>query len=281
MREDLMDRLREITPEEQEILSGSGEIDKERYTEKALFVIDSTKLIEKGKLIEMRPHTRFAHFPRHRHNYVELVYMCSGTTTHIINGDEKVVMNAGDLLFFNQSVYHEILPAGEGDIAVNFIILPPFFDRAIRMIEEENVLRDFLISTLSEEASASSYLHIAAADILPVQNLIENLIWMLLDHRHGTNTLCQTTMGLIFLNLSRFADRINQNDPGKKEQAVVFQVLKYIEDHYRAGTLQEVSGTVGLPSYTVSRLLTKYTGSSFKELLQRRKLEQIETFIHK
>lgn len=273
MRQDLLDHLKEITSEEQALLQGSGDIQQELYTSKAAFVIDSQKLLEKGRLIEIRPHTRFAYFPRHRHDYVEMVYMCSGSTTHIINGRERIELRKGDLLFLNQMVYHEILPAGEDDIAVNFIILPAFFDRAITMIERENMLRDFLLSTLSSETS-SSYLHIPAKDILPVQNLIENMIWTLIYQRHGTNTLNQTTMGLLFLNLSLFAERINQSDPGKREQTLVFSILKYIENHYKSGTLAEISASVQLPAYAVSRLLKRHTGLSFKGLLQKRKLEQ-------
>ncbi len=274
MRQELLERLRPITPEERALLNSSGDIRQELYTARAAFVVDSGKLLEKGRLIEMRPHTRFAYFPRHRHDYVEMVYMCSGSTTHIVNGRERILLEEGDLIFFNQAVYHEILPASEGDIAVNFIILPQFFDRAITMFEGKNVLWDFLITTLSQSSSPASYLHIPAREILPVQNLVENLVWTLLDHRSGTETICQTTMGLLFLNLSQFAERINQDDPGKREQAAVSSVLKYIESHYQAGTLAEAAAAVGLPTYTVSRLLTRYTGSNFKELLQRRKLEQ-------
>ena len=273
MRRELIEQLKKITPEERAILQGSGDIRRELYTSRGAFVIDSRKLLEKGRLIEIRPHTRFAYFPRHRHDYVEMVYMCSGTTTHIINGKERIELREGDLLFLNQTVYHEILPAGENDLAVNFIILPPFFDRTVTMIEQENVLRDFILSTLSP-GSTSSYLHIPAKDIVPVQNLIENMIWTLLYQRHGTNTLNQTTMGLLFLNLSLFAERINRNDPARREQALIFSVLKYIESNYRSGTLADASAAVNLPAYTVSRLLKRHTGLNFKELLQKRKLEQ-------
>ena len=273
MRQDLLAHLKKITSEEHELLQGSGGIQQELHTTKTAFVTDSRKLLEKGRLIEIRPHTRFAYFPRHRHDYVEMVYMCSGSTTHIINGKERIELQEGDLLFLNQTVYHEILPAGEDDIEVDFVILPAFFDRAITMVERENMLWDFLLSALSS-GSSSSYLHIPTKDIVPVQNLIENMIWTLIHQRHGTNTLDQTTMGLLFLNLSLFAERINKNDPGQREQTLVFSILKYIESHYKSGTLADISDSVKLPAYTVSRLLKRHTGLNFKELLQKRKLEQ-------
>jgi AraC-like DNA-binding protein len=274
MNHALLDKLREITPEEQAILDGCFDIQKDLYTDKKDFIIDSQFLLSKGKLIDIRPHTRFAHFPRHRHNYVEMVYMCSGSTTHIINDMDKIVLNEGDLLFLNQNVTQEIEAAGETDIAVNFIILPEFFDRAFNMIEQENVLRDFLISTLSQNASLTNYLHFKAKDILPVQNLLENMIWTLIEQKTGTNTINQISMGLLFMNLSAFAENINQNYPNQYEQTLVFSVLKYIETHYKNGTLANIADELNQETYYISRLLKKHTGANFKELLQQRKLQQ-------
>ena len=127
MNQDLLKRLSVITEEEQEFLSGRREIDRTRYTEQSQLIIDSKKMLDQGKLIQIRPHTRFVHFPRHRHNYVEVIYMCQGQTTHIIDGNQ-VVLEEGELLFLNQNAVQEILPAGREDIAVNLIILPEFFD---------------------------------------------------------------------------------------------------------------------------------------------------------
>ena len=274
MRRELLDMLKKITPEEQELLDGSREIRKERYTNRRDFVVDSHLLLEKGRLIEIRPHTRFAYFPKHRHNYVEMVYMCAGTTTHIINSSNELVLKEGDLLFLNQNVYHEILPAGEKDLAVNFIILPEFFDRPISMVERENILRDFLISTLAGDTAINDYLYIKTKGIIPVENLLENMIWTILGRHPMMDTINQTSMGLLLMNLSRFADQIGRSDPQHEEQSLMFSVLDYIEHHYQNGTLAEISELSHLPTYQVSRMLKKRTGKNFKELLQLRRLQQ-------
>lgn len=274
MQQELLEKLQPITEEEQAILKGAQDVRKDLYTSNKDFIIDSQKLLQKGRLIEIRPHTRFIRFPKHRHNYVEMVYMCSGTTTHIINDKETITLQEGDLLFLNQNATQEILPAKEHDIAVNFIILPEFFDHTFSMIEKENILHDFLISALSQDYSRSSYLHFQAKDILPVQNLIENMIWTLIHKKSGTNTINQTTMGLLFMNLSLFADTINQDDPHQYEQNLVFSVLKYIESYYKNGTLAEIAKEINQPPYYISRLLKKHMDSNFKGLLQQRKLQQ-------
>ena len=86
MTQELLQQLEKITPEEERILAGGKTIEKEIYMAEDSNVIDARKLLEAGKLIQVRTHTRFIHFPKHTHNYVEMIYMCSGTTHHIVNG---------------------------------------------------------------------------------------------------------------------------------------------------------------------------------------------------
>lgn len=54
MNQDLLEQLRWITPEEQEILNGRKEINEEIYTQSAGNVFDSHKLLDKYKLITVR-----------------------------------------------------------------------------------------------------------------------------------------------------------------------------------------------------------------------------------
>ena len=174
MNEQLLRELSHITEEEQDILDGKTGIDRTLYSEGSDFVITSEKMLKEGRLIQFRPHTRFVYFPRHTHNYVEMIYMCSGSTTHIINGTE-LILQRGELLILNQHASQEILPAGKEDVAVNFIILPEFFDQTLAMLgSEQSMLRDFVVGCLQTADSPLSYLHFKVSDILPVQNLLEN-----------------------------------------------------------------------------------------------------------
>ena len=192
----ILEELEKITPEEEFILKGNREIEKNRYMSAKDGVIDAAKLLDAGKLIQIRTHTRFIHFPAHTHNYIEVVYMCSGRTHHVINGNH-VILNQGELLFLNQKAVQEIYPAKEKDIAVNFIILPEFFDYGLRMMEtEKNDLREFIVDCLREEKNGAGYLHFKVADVLSIQNLVENLIWTLLN-KQSINLLTNTANRVI------------------------------------------------------------------------------------
>lgn len=273
MDTELLRALSVITEEEQRILDGNGEIETRRYTKRKDLVVDAEQLIQRGKLIQVRPHTRFVHFPKHRHNYIEVIYMCQGTTMHIIDG-HKVLLEEGDLLFLNPHAEQEIFPAKATDIAVNFIILPEFFDTAFSMMgEEENALRDFLIGTLSGNNGLSSYLYFHVSDILPVQNLIENMVWTIFYNMGNKRSCNQITMGLLFLQLLNYMDKMEIGS-GKFQTELTGAVLGYIEEHYRNGSLSELAELLKYDVYWLSREIKKYTGKTYKELLQEKRMNQ-------
>lgn len=273
MHLELIKELSVITEEEQKILDGRDGIDQHLYTEKKELIVDCDKLLKKGKLIQVRPHTRFVNFPKHRHNYVEVIYMCQGSTTHIVDGDQ-VILEEGDLLFLNQNAVQEILPAGEKDIAVNFIVLPEFFDMAFSMMgEEENMLKDFLVGTLCGKNEKVPYLYFHVADVLPIQNLVENMVWTIFYDISNKRSCNQITMGLLFLQLLNYMDKM-ETGSSRFDKELTGVVLNYVEEHYKKGSLSELAGMLGYDVYWLSREIKKRTGKTYKELLQTKRMNQ-------
>ncbi|MBQ6639863.1 MAG: hypothetical protein IJH84_02380, partial [Saccharopolyspora sp.] len=74
-----------------------------------------------------------------------------------------------------QNARQSIEPAGEQDVAVNFIVRPTFFTGTLPYLGgEETPLRRFVVSCLTGE-NETGFLLFHVSDILPIQNLIENL----------------------------------------------------------------------------------------------------------
>lgn len=272
LKKELLDMLRPVTEEERQLLCGSSEIDRSLYMAGGGQVINSRKLLGEGKLITLRPHTRFVRFPAHTHDYIEVVYMAAGTTTHRING-ETVTLGEGELLFLGQNAKQEVLPAGEQDIAVNFIILPEFFDNTLlHLLEgEETPLSRFITDCLTDSSRTAGYLHFEVADVLPVQNLIENLIFTLLHKLPNKRKTNQLTMGLLFLQLLSYTNRLTDQAKGER---VVTEVLRYIEEHYRGGSLTEAAAQLHYDFYWLSREIKHRTGKTYTELVQEKRLSQ-------
>ncbi len=278
MRKEILDMISRLTPEEKQLIAGKNDISKELYTSEDEFVIDSAKLLEKGKLIALRPHTRFAYFPVHRHNYIEMLVMLKGNlTTKIVDGD-TLFLSEGDILLMNRHARHELMPCSQEDIAVNLIILPEFFSRSDISYDRENVLRSFIISSLSEKKRNSDYLLYHTKGMIAVENLLENIIWTLTMGRGGMNQIVNTTMDLLLMNLSALSSD-TLKDMASKGQAVTISALEYIDHNYKNGTLEELAEKTGYSTAYLSRLLKSHTGSNFKQLLQTRKLQQAAYYL--
>lgn len=278
LTEELYKELKKVTKEEERILNGQQEIDKELYMSAPAGneepdIIDAKKLLEEGKLIQVRPHTRFVHFPKHTHNYIEVIYMCAGSTHHVIDG-EDVILREGELLFLNQKAQQEIYPAMEDDIAVNFIILPEFFDYSLKMMgEEKNLLRDFVIDCLKGEYAEAGYMHFKVADVLPIQNLLENLIWTIWNRQPNKRSINQATMGLLFLQLMNHMEHMETNTENRKQKLII-DVLGYIEENYRDGELTRLAGVLNYDVYWLSKEIKKLTGKNYTDLVQEKRLNQ-------
>ena len=267
---EILESLSALTEEERVILSGSRQIDRSLYMDGSRDVISGEKLLEKGKLIAIRPHTRFVAFPEHSHDYVEMVYMCAGETRHTVNGT-PLILREGELLMLGQNARQSIEPAGERDIAVNFIVRPAFFSGTLPFLgEEETPLRRFVVSCLTGENEAG-YLLFHVAKILPIQNLIENLLYTIREDTPNRRSILQMTMGLLFAQLVNHTEALQFET---QEQNAVVSVLRYVEEHYRDGSLTEIAGQLHYELPSLSRLIRQKTGKNYTELLQEKRLSQ-------
>ena len=120
MRKELLDELMIISEEEKKYKSGQSTVEQSLYAKDNLAEIDRKRLLQRGKLITVRPHSRFVDFPEHRHNYVEMMYVVQGSITHYIEGKE-LVLHKGDVLMLNQHVSHAIKRAEYEDIGINLM----------------------------------------------------------------------------------------------------------------------------------------------------------------
>lgn len=290
MNPKLLEQLQKITPEEQSYLDGAKIVQKEIYTsagteeisgkQSRLFEIDAQLFLQKGKLITVRRHSRFVDFPAHRHNYIEILYVCAGTVTHYIEGKE-LVMQQGDLLLLNQHVEHSVRRAEYGDIGINFIALPEFFDIPFHMIKKQNVIADFLVGTLRQNNPLPQYLLFQLQSEKRIANLMENMISSLLNKevQEEEDSINQYSMGLVFLYLLSHMDKLTQNSSQNYQDIVIQSTLKYIDVQYKTANLSQIAQDFHQSLPVLSKLIKKSTGSTFQELLMRKRFQKAVAFL--
>ena len=259
----LIQRLSVVTDEEKRILSGDG-LNKELYTADSDFVVRIDKMM-RGRDVSVRTHTRYVDFPLHKHNYLEVMIVLSGSITHEIHG-EPVTLGEGDILVLNKHVAHSIKRADTPDIGVNIIISDSF----VELLQRE--LSETVFSELAEQNSRpdgkSVYLCFSAKGNKQIANIVENLLFELIEYSADMQILRSTT-SLLFNYLSRKSGKLLRaastlpDRDGRRRSAI----LGYIRSNYRSATLTELSEIMFLTPPYLSKTVAALFGKSFKELL--------------
>ncbi|WP_315110052.1 helix-turn-helix domain-containing protein [Clostridium intestinale] len=273
MNKYIHDKLMALTDEEQRILNGEHEVNKSLYTDNGQFIVDSNKLLRKEELIDIRKHTRFIHFPKHKHNYIEFNYVYQGSLTEIID-EKEVTLKKGELIFLNQYITHEIEPSSEEDIIINFIIKPEFFDYILGLLEKDNIISSFLLTTLYTNYEKGEYLYFKVSDNKEIQSLVERIITELYTPSIMSKATIKLLVGLLIVELVKNSHNIETYSVDNYEKMIIIQCLKYIDDFYQKGNLFEIANKLNQPHYKLSKLIKKQTKMTFKELLQEKKLSK-------
>ena len=105
------------------------------------------------------------------------------------------------------------------------------------------------------------------------KNLIENMVWTIFYDISNKRSSNQITMGLLFLQLLNYMDKMEAG--GRKfDTEIIANVYRYIEDHFKEGTLSELAVEMKVDVYWLSREIKKKSGKTYKELLQEKRMQQ-------
>lgn len=271
MDQKLVERFGALTAEEERILSGAP-LEKGEYTQGKSPVFSSSRLLPPSRMIALRKHTRFVDFPPHSHDYIEILYMLSGETTHEMPDYPPLTLRAGELLMINCHAVHSIRRCGEGDIGVNFIIRPSLFDDALALVGSSNALGCFLLDAFGRGERSVPYLHFKVADVPSVQRLMESVLYRLLETQDVHQRTLKAAMNLLLLDLLDHTAYLSM--PDRRGNALVLAVLEEIEQHYASIRFDELAAAHRVSPAYLCKMVRKTMGESCTTILQRKRLAQ-------
>ncbi|MFB9136132.1 AraC family transcriptional regulator [Vibrio olivae] len=225
------------------------------------------------KHIYIEKQSRFVNVPLHSHDYIELVYVYSGQMHQVVNG-KPVVQNKGEIMLLNQFAQHEVEAADDNDIIINFIIEPEFFGRLISLFDTDNLITEFILSSINGKKRLGEHIHFKVGENKEIQDSVSKII----NEIYGDNSLKQIRVNfLVGLLITELLSNVESSDYYVSMnycESLAVTVLRYIEDNYRTASLKDISNKINQPNYKVSRLLKSFTGKTFSEILLQKRLEQ-------
>ncbi|UAY90479.1 AraC family transcriptional regulator [Pectobacterium polaris] len=226
----------------------------------------------KDNYIYIEKQTRFAKIPLHSHGFIELIYIYQGEMKQNVN-ELPLTLKKGELLLLNQFAKHEIDAAGHDDIIINFIIKIEFFGKLMSLFDEENIISDFILSSINGKMRYGEHIHFKVGDIESIQTIMHVIISEIYSKNNLKEVRVNFLVGLLITELISNVESSDYHVNGSYNESLSMSVLKYIDENYSTASLKEISDRLKQPNYKVSKLLKAFTGKNFSELLIEKRID--------
>ena len=233
------------------------------YSRPGRFIIERRKIsdITTGVPTEpicVRTHPMIAEFPLHSHDFIELMYVFSGSITHNISG-ELLTLSEGEIIILGRGTKHSVEPSGDTDLGVNLIIATETWEEILSGIRKSAYLDTSPFDDMLKHGECV-YLKPRCKMTPEVSSVMDSLIYSALISKAPSYILKQSLI-LLLCHLIEGSSEGKSNDEKKQ------RLLDYVRGSYSTATLSEAAKLFGLSEAYLSRWISRAFGASFKELL--------------
>ncbi|MBQ4527261.1 MAG: AraC family transcriptional regulator [Clostridia bacterium] len=205
----------------------------------------------------------------HKHEFIELVYVTSGKSTHYIN-DISYEANSGDIVFVNYNETHRIV-ANEPLIYYNLFVKPEYISEKLADAETiYDVFSFFIMGNYFDESVKNAPLtHLSPAQKSEMDSLTKEMCSEVSKREPGFELALDGYMRLIF---SRIIRSLRQSDSTKIRSSITPELLDYIDKNYTKNlTLSELASKCFYNSAYLGRLFKNTFNMSLKDyIIQKR-----------
>lgn len=272
------DKLLSISPiEAKQVKKGEFYLDLDKkYLNKQgqIFTINHKLLSHHSVYISK--HNRFAPYPLHQHNFVEINYVLQGKCREIVNG-KPVYLKHGDILLMDQGCKHSLARLGKNDLLINLV----FNDHNISFNllnklhnnHKNSLVYDFLLNISLQKQNLQSFI------IFPnnpdITRTMDDLINEYYLHQSYSNTIIENYFNILLAKIIRYypMPQISElHQEHYKNENLVISILNDISKDYQQITLTKLAKKYGYSTSYLSNLIKEKAGLSFAQLKIKRKL---------
>lgn len=232
----------------------------------------------RAALVRVKRHSRFREYPLHFHDFVELAYMYDGTCMETVN-DRLMGIRSGQVLLVDSGVVHTIAPLRESDILVNIQMEKGFFNAGFfNRLDSSSLVTSFFVNAITKGVSHDSYILFRSQDDRRLRVFMTELICECLDPSPHAEGMGEALFSVVLSELMNVYEQGAEQQLGSDRYSVV-PILRYIEEHYRDCTLKGTADEFCMSTSSLTKLLRRECGSTFKELVQQQRMSAARTLL--
>lgn len=218
--------------------------------------------IRADRNIEIEKLLRYIYIPAHKHDFVELVFVFSGTCTHTVEG-QSFQQGAGTFTIINSFIRHELVASPDclclttkirRDTFQEFHIpnlpllaVPVSFDCC-----DDAFIRDMLLTIYEQQTNEACY-H-------------DEIVFLLLQ-------------SVLIYCMQNFRGTVKFLYAGTRLEGRMLEIVNYMFENYQNITLRGLARHFGYSEPYLCKLFREESGSTFTQILREFKLKQAKKLL--
>lgn len=234
-------------------------------------ILFKREIIGEEDRIKIERITNSGPYPRHRHEFIELVYILAGGGIQTVDGTDYAVEH-GSLLFIDFGQTHSLQP-DRSMTYVHLLLEPDFFSR--ELVNAESIADIFRYSMLSEFSgkteNTAQCVRFSGEERKKADRLTEEMLEEYTRKEPGYRTVLRADTQKL---LAWFLRRRNAGTPEVIQDSLQ-DVVEYINKHFTEKIeLNDIAAKGFYNADYLSRLLKKSCGKSFSQYVKEKRIEQ-------
>lgn len=281
MDQDLIDKLWQSTNKQEERITDL--IEHEGYTSLLDFISMANQATlprhyyfnSDQKQLYLSFHQEIYNQMVHHHDFFEIIYVCRGHATGVINGEE-IRLDQGCVCIMNPKAVHFFskYQAGE-DLVLNILLTKEMFQKSmyLRLIEDP-ILNSFFTQYRLENAGQDSFMFFKSLEE-NIEPIIELLIAEFLNEQLYSSVTTESLLTVLLAILLRNFKKSQRANTSSK----IVEIYDYLHQNYQTANLMSAVAHFHYHPKYLSSLIHKQTGKTFRQILNEIKLQNAANFL--
>ena len=211
----------------------------------------------------------------HRHDYIEISYVYSGSCRHVFHtedGMHEVTLSPGDLVIIPPDMEHKVDVFNDG-VMLNILTGVSIFQNLfLQNLTGSPALMEFFSAIIWEGRHPGVILLHTASDRMIADTLID-LVIHYVQNRLFSRQICEHFLDIwLLLILPYCTDTMELFGKTSGERKLVASIIVYLQKHYMETSLEDVAEEFHYSASHVNRVLKKHAGITVSKEIRRLKI---------
>lgn len=215
----------------------------------------------------------------HKHDFIEIAYVISGTGIHVV-GDKEYETSKGDLFVINYDVPHGFFPnrdRSEAPVVYNCVFMPKFLDSSLfTSIHFQDITSSFLFKSLfPEDYVPAPDLKLQDAEFKEIGELFGKMYLEYKNRNKGYCDIIRAYLIELIVKIFRYIDSNGKSSVPSRNSQLVSKAIDYMKSNYNTDIrLEDLAIKSFISKNYFSRLFKEVTGTNFSDYIQHLRIDE-------